>query len=69
MNARLIQVIETKRLDGVGSEGDPIREVTEYWSEKGVLLATDDPLAVRIEPGHPDWQSLYDERRRAMVGS
>jgi multidrug resistance efflux pump len=44
MSARLIQVIETHLLClGEGTEGDPIRRVTQYWSIEGELLAKVDP--------------------------
>ena len=41
--ARVIQVIETTALKGLGTEKDPAREVTQYWSLDGKCLATFDP--------------------------
>lgn len=38
-NARVIQVIETKSLRGLGTEKDPVREVTQYWDFDGKFLA------------------------------
>ena len=37
--ARVISVIETKSLRGLGTEKDPAREVTQYWDFDGNLLA------------------------------
>lgn len=41
--ARVIQVIETKALKGIGTEKDPVREVTQYWDLDGKRLAISDP--------------------------
>lgn len=38
-SARVIQVIETKALRGLGTEKDPVREVTQYWDLEGKFLA------------------------------
>lgn len=38
-SARVIQVIETKAKRGLGTEKDPVREVTQYWDFKGDFLA------------------------------
>ncbi len=40
--AKVIQVIETKAERGLGVEKDPIREITQYWSLEGKLLAERD---------------------------
>lgn len=40
--ARVIQVIETKALKGLGTEKDPAREVTQYWDLDGNRLAISD---------------------------
>ena len=37
--ARVIQVIETKAKRGLGTEKDPVREVTQYWDLDGTFLA------------------------------
>lgn len=42
-SARVIQVIETKALCGAGTEEDPCRWLTQYWSLEGELLAERDP--------------------------
>ena len=42
--ARVIQVIETKAMRGSGTPKQPIREVIQYWSFDGELLAENDPL-------------------------
>jgi len=42
--ARVIEVIETTLTRrGKGVEGDPIRIITQYWSQDGKLLAEKDP--------------------------
>ena len=40
--ARVIRVIETKSLRGIGTEEDPARIVTQNWDFKGNLLAEAD---------------------------
>jgi hypothetical protein len=42
--AKLIEVIETVSLRGNGSKSEPIREVTQYWSKDGQLLAEKDTI-------------------------
>lgn len=42
-NAKVIQVIETHSLRGVGTEEDMCRCVTQYWDFNGNLLAENDP--------------------------
>lgn len=46
-SARIVQVIETVANRGLGIEGNPIRNVTQYWSLDGTLLAESDPIALR----------------------
>jgi hypothetical protein len=38
-SAKVIEVIETKSIRGDGTEDDLCREVTQYWSLDGELLA------------------------------
>ena len=38
-SAKVIQVIETKAKRGLGTEEDPVREVTQYWDFEGNFLA------------------------------
>lgn len=38
-SAKVIQVIETKSKRGLGTEKDPVREVTQYWDFDGKFLA------------------------------
>ena len=38
-SAKVIQVIVTKSLEGRGTEEDPCRIQTRYWSLEGELLA------------------------------
>ena len=37
--AKVIQVIETKAMRGLGTEKDPARVVTQYWDFDGNFLA------------------------------
>lgn len=39
-SAKVIQVIVTEALEGVGSESDPCKIQKRYWSLDGELLAT-----------------------------
>lgn len=41
-SAKVIQVIETKATKGAGTEKDPVKIVTQYWSLEGKLLADND---------------------------
>ena len=43
--AKVIQVIETSILRGEGVSYDRIRQITQYWSLDGILLAEVDPCA------------------------
>lgn len=38
-SAKVISVIETTALRGLGTEKDPVREVTQYWDLEGNFLA------------------------------
>lgn len=42
-SAKVVQVIETKSTKGAGTESDLSRQVTQYWSLEGKLLAEYDP--------------------------
>ena len=44
IEARVIQVIETKSKRGIGSDSDPGRYVKEYWEFDGNKLAEYDPV-------------------------
>jgi hypothetical protein len=37
-SAKIIEVIQTVSNRGRGVEGDPVREVIQYWTKEGVLL-------------------------------
>ncbi len=39
----IIQVIEVKTVLGNGEKENPFRNITEYWSLTGDLLAVNDP--------------------------
>ena len=41
-SVKIIEVIEVVTACGSGTETDPNRLVTEYWSKEGVLLAARD---------------------------
>ena len=41
-SAKVIKVIETKAIKGLGTEADPSRIVTQYWSLDGDFLAEND---------------------------
>lgn len=38
-SAKVIRVIETKAKRGLGTEKDPVRDVTQYWDFDGNFLA------------------------------
>lgn len=46
-SAKVIQVIETVSLLGRGTFEDPVREIRQYWSFDGTLLAENAPSAAR----------------------
>lgn len=46
--ARLISVIEVRVCVGSGTEENPKRIITEFWSIDGKLLAVNDPQVVSI---------------------
>ena len=43
-SVKVIQVIETKTLRGIGTDNDPARIVTQLWSFDGELLAESDAI-------------------------
>lgn len=49
-SARVIQVIETKSLCGIGTQHDLSRVVTQYWDFEGNLLAENDPVNQVLQP-------------------
>lgn len=42
-SAKVVQVIVTKSLVGIGVEDDPCRELIQYWSMDGKKIAEYDP--------------------------
>lgn len=48
-SARVIEVIETKSCRGNGTQDDPIRIVTQYWSLEGKMLAEKDVINDKID--------------------
>lgn len=47
--AQLVEVIKVTACIGKGTEEDPNRIITEYWSKDGRLLAVSDPSLTSIE--------------------
>ena len=43
-SAKVIPVVEVRTTTGDGTPESPYREITEYWSPDGVLLAISDPV-------------------------
>lgn len=54
-SVQLVEVIEVKTSAGMGTESDPGRIITEYWSKDGELLAVNDPL--NVMPSKPSGRS------------
>ena len=52
--ARVVEVIETRSLRGEGTENDLCREVVQYWSFDGELLAENDPCSIKNETREDD---------------
>lgn len=52
-SAKVIQVIQTVSRIGTGSEKDPNRFVTRFWSLDGELLAVNDSISFSEPPFHP----------------
>ena len=48
-SAKVIQVIETQSLRGVGTQEDICRCVTQYWDFDGNLLAESDPCSTNAQ--------------------
>jgi hypothetical protein len=44
----MVVVIRVVAARGYGTEADPIRLVTQYWSEDGELLAESDPCRKEV---------------------
>lgn len=52
MSARIIEVIETQLYTrGKGTEDNPFRSITQYWSKDGNLLAEVDPIPEKPRVG------------------
>ena len=49
VNARVMEVIAVVTAVGSGTETDPKRYITEFWSVQGELLAVRDPQPTRTE--------------------
>lgn len=42
-SVKIAKVIEIKAKKGMGTEEDPVREITQYWDLEGNLLIEKDP--------------------------
>ena len=58
-SAKVIQVIETKSFRGIGTENDPVREVTQYWDMDGKFLAEMDSEHLKVTIEH-DAEAVRD---------
>lgn len=56
--ARVISVIETKAIRGLGVEEDPVRQVIQYWSMEGKLLAEKDEFRTCL---YCDLRKVYEK--------
>ena len=61
-SARVVQVIETKSKRGIGSEKDPVRDVTQYWDFDGNFLAEADN-----EPQYLTERSMWETERLIRI--
>lgn len=52
-SAKIIQVIQTVSRAGNGSESNPNRLVTAFWSFDGELLAVNDPISEELSSPSP----------------
>lgn len=48
-SAKVIQVIETRSNRGTGTKDDVCRQIVQYWSMGGKLLAERDPYTAKDE--------------------
>lgn len=48
-NAKVMKVIRTKAIIGLGTKEDPVRYIYQYWDFKGNILAIYDTLEEAIE--------------------
>ena len=62
-SVRLISVIEVKAKRGLGIEGDPVREITQYWDKDGNFLAERDDEPQMLSE-QTQWES---ERLKTIV--
>lgn len=64
--AKTRTVIETTLARrGAGSDGSPIRVLTQYWTPEGEMLAEIDPCA---KPLTPERRKIFSERLYARLG-
>ena len=61
-SARVVQVIETKASRGLGTEKDPVRDVTQYWDLEGNFLAEMD-----CEPQYLSELSVWENERLSKI--
>jgi len=65
--AKIIQVIETKALRGRGTEDDLCRQVVQYWSLDGELLAENDPdkdnfVTADLSENENEWEETTQQQ-------
>ena len=47
VSAKVIEVIRTISIVGEGTDDDPVREVAQYWTNKGRLIAEEPAETIR----------------------
>ena len=61
-SARVIQVIETVAKRGLGTEEDPVRDITQYWDLDGNFLAEKDN-----DPKYLAELSVWENKRLCRI--
>ncbi len=65
--AHLEEIIVSVENKGMGEPHDPIRNVTQYWSKDGNLLAENDPLAPIYNRTTAEWSYRAYQKVRKFV--
>lgn len=65
-SAKVIRVIETKAKRGLGTEKDPVREVTQYWDFDGNFLAEMD-TEMLITQIHAECNAIKESILKAEI--
>ena len=53
-SARVVQVIETQAIEGLGTPEDPVKLVRQYWDFDGTFLASNSQLTPSVSSAFPD---------------